>query len=175
MDSLTKIWVNDPASIVKLILIAIGTLLAIVTIRRNTNSTKVSNLLAITQGHRDIWSKAMDDPDISKILNTEFDISSITPKQKMFINFIIMHFSASFEAEKKGALIEVEQLKLDARNFFNLPAPNHVWNNNQKFQNKRFRKFVNKCINSSNQNQQPDELSVKLDRVLDRLRSEFWT
>ena len=146
MDKLLSLWAEDPAAILRLAFFTIGTILAIITLRKNTKSTQIGNLLSITQSHRDIWSKALEDEDLTAILSGDFDISDITRKQRMFINFIILHFASSFEAQKRGALIKAEQLRMDANSFFNLPAPNYIWKHQQKFQNSQFRNFVNDCI-----------------------------
>lgn len=124
-----------------------GFLTATYTVYRTQRLAKVTNLLTITAGHRDIWSKILTNDLIEPVLyESGFDPTKLTAKQRTFVNFVILHLNATFEAARAGALVKVEQIALDAGTFFSLPGPGRIWEENKKYQNARFRDFVDRAI-----------------------------
>ena len=81
-------------------------------------TTRVTNLLQLTQFHRQIWNMVIERPDLREALRHDFSPTTITDEQRLFIRFLVLHLSASFIATRAGALFEQEGLATDVATFF---------------------------------------------------------
>ena len=117
----------------------------------------VSNRLAITKAHREIWSLTLTDPKLQRVRAVDSDLKKapVSPAEELFVNFLINHLSSNFFAMKKGVLVTAEELELDISTFFSLPIPNAVWKNARPFQDKAFAAFVEAALNNSKEGKLP--------------------
>jgi len=124
---------------------AFALLLNAFTTYKNTSSRKLSNYQEITKSHREIWKISIDNPQIySRILNSDVDLqtSPITYQEKRFVQFVLLHMTATFYFSKKSALVQIEQFKYDIDDFLSLPIPKKIWTDTKHFYNNDFVKFV---------------------------------
>ena len=114
------------------------------TIRRDEQSRRISNLIAINQEHRQIWKEFYPHPGLSRITARDPDLKSapITPQEEVFVNSLIVHLDTVHRALHSGLYVKIEGLQKDILDFFSLPIPKAVWNKVKKYQDSNFVRFV---------------------------------
>lgn len=116
--------------------------------REETNSRRVSNLLTITEHHRELWSQIYGRPELKRVLDEHVDLQivEVTAEEEIFANFLIFHLHGVFYARKAGLVLKLEGLRQDVRRFFALPIPRAVWKKTKGLQNDEFVQFVESCL-----------------------------
>ena len=118
-------------------------------LRSETKTRRIANLLSLTQGHRDIWKQVFTHPQLSRVLDPRTDASRkpVTREEEIFINLVIQHLSVVFHAMRDELTIKPEGLRRDVWWFFSLPIPLTVWDKTKALQNDKFVAFVESCRN----------------------------
>ena len=96
---------------------------------REDKSRRISNLLALTAQHREIWTQIYSRPTLTRILKADIDLGThpVTDEEAIFLNFLIQHLSATYRAMKEGMFKTQQSIQGDIRWFFALPIPKSVW------------------------------------------------
>ena len=144
MGWITENWFNILSSVG-----IIGSLLfTAVSLRSETKTRRIANLLTLTQSHRELWSEVFRDSDLARVLDASADLSKqpMTGDEAMFVNMVIQHLSSAYEAVKSGLVIKPEGLKQDIKMFFSLPIPRAMWEELKILQNDDFVRFVEECL-----------------------------
>jgi len=125
-----------------------------VSLRSETKTRRIANLLDLTQNHRELWEKIFDHPELSRVLDTAANLSKhpITLAESTFVGLLIQHLGSAYQAMKSGIVIQQEGLCDDIQSFFALPIPKTVWDESKKLQNKDFVAFVEKSVHASKRN-----------------------
>lgn len=118
------------------------------TLHISSQTTRINNLLLITQYHRELWSTLFTKPELQRVLDPSPDLAAngITEDERLFTLLLILHLSASFEASRAGELIPLDGLRNDMKDFFRLPIPRAVWERQRPYQNNAFVAFVESTI-----------------------------
>ena len=118
-------------------------------LRSETKTRRIANLLSLTEGHRDIWKEVLAHPELSRILDPNTDPSGqpVTREEEIFVNLVIQHLSVVFHAMRDELTIKPEGLRRDVWWFFSLPVPSAVWEKMKVLQNDKFVLFVEECRN----------------------------
>lgn len=127
----------------------IGSLLfTSVSLRSETKTRRISNLLVLTQNHRELWSELFSHPRLARVLEPKADISKqpITVEEGYYVNMIIQHLNSAFEATKSGLVIKPEGVTEDVRWLLSLPIPRAMWEKLRPLQNDDFVAFVEACV-----------------------------
>jgi hypothetical protein len=127
----------------------IGSLLfTSVSLRSETKTRRISNLLTLTQNHRELWAELFDHPRLARVLDPKADVSqeSITVEEGYYVNMIIQHLNSAFEATKSGLVIKPEGVTEDVRWLLSLPVPRAIWEKLRPLQNDDFVAFVEACV-----------------------------
>lgn len=126
-----------------------GLLFTALSLRSETKTRRVSNLLKITENHRKLWTEVMRHPELHRILDERADIRhrEVTREEEVFINFVIFHLNSVYYARKSGLVFKLEGLRRDISSFFSLPIPKAVWERTKLLQNDDFVAFVDACRN----------------------------
>jgi len=143
---LQKWFVDNWFEIVQTIGIIAGLVYTAHALNTAKKSQKVSNLFLITQYHREIWKTLLENPNLSRVLEPNLTNITISQEENIFVTFLILHLSAAFQAIKIEAITPIEGLALDIQTFFSLPIPRKVWEDQKKYQNQDFVKFVNEAL-----------------------------
>ena len=124
-----------------------GLLFTAVSLRSETKTRRIANLLTITTNHREIWTEFSQRPELSRVLYPYVNLSKtpITYTEKEFVNQVILHVASVHYAMKDELVIKLEGLRRDVREFFSLPIPRRVWDENRVYQNDDFVEFVEEC------------------------------
>jgi len=112
--------------------------------REDTRSRRLSNLVRLTEQHRDIWEESQNNPKLARIRDPQADLYTkpVTPEETQFVMLLMFHLHCWYRAIQEGEVNVLEGLEMDIQNFFNRPIPRHVWNERKAFFDSDFRKFV---------------------------------
>jgi hypothetical protein len=119
-----------------------------ISLRSETKTRRIANLLILTQSHRELWSELFSHPKLARVLDPDVDVSSegITIEEKYYVNMIIQHLNSAFEATKSGLVIKPEAVTKDVRWFLSLPIPREIWEKLKSLQNDDFVAFIQACL-----------------------------
>src|SRR4051812_28331946 len=70
----------------------------------NAKERRISNLMAVVAGHRDLWFQLLDKPELSRILRADVDLkkSDVSVVEQRFVHLLITHLAMTFAALKAG-------------------------------------------------------------------------
>ena len=116
-------------------------------LRSETVTRRVGNLLTITRNHRELWTELYRRPELARVLDVSADLSKqpVTPEEEIFVNLVVLQISSVFEALKSGLVIKQEGLRRDVWWFISLPIPKAVWEKGKVLQNDDFVAYVEAC------------------------------
>ena len=117
-------------------------------LRSETRTRRIQNLLTLTQNHRELWSELFNHQRLARVLDPKADVSArpITVDESYYVNMVVQHLNSAFEATKSGLVIKPEGITADVRSFFSLPIPRSMWEKLRPLQNDDFVEFVDGCV-----------------------------
>jgi hypothetical protein len=120
-----------------------------ISLRSETRTRKVANLLSITENHRELWKLYLDDENLSRVRDPLADTAKqpITEAERVFVGMVIHHLNSAFYALNDQLIIKMEGMRRDVAQFLSLPIPREVWNKIKVLQNDAFVEFVEQCLN----------------------------
>ncbi len=115
-----------------------------IALQRDIRSRQISDLLKLTDQHRQLWREVHRRPELARVLQTDVDLVAhpITTAEEEFLNMVIVHFSTGWEVARRGGLVSPEALVMDARDFFQRPMPKAVWQKTKPYRSPPFVEFV---------------------------------
>jgi hypothetical protein len=118
-------------------------------LRSETKTRRVANLLTITSNHREIWKEFLNNPRLARVRDARANTTKqpVTDAERIFVTFVILHMSSVFYAMSDQLVVKVEGLRRDIMQFFSLPIPREVWEKIKVLQNGDFVAFVESCRN----------------------------
>jgi len=118
-------------------------------LRSDTKTRRVANLLTITANHREVWRVFLDDKGLARVRDASADTikQPVTDAERVFVTFVILHMSSVFYAMNDQLVVKLEGLRRDIAQFFALPVPREVWDKIKVVQNDDFIVFVESCRN----------------------------
>lgn len=119
-----------------------------VSLRSETKTRRIANLLAITANHREVWKEFFRSPELARVIEPSADVSKqpVTPAEEFFMNMVISHTSSMYEALKDDLVIKQDGLRRDVQSFFSLPIPKAVWTKTKPLQNQDFAVFIESSL-----------------------------
>jgi len=119
-----------------------------VSLRSETKTRRVANLLTITANHREVWKEFFHSPELARVIKPSADVSKqpVTPAEEFFVHMIISNTSSIYEALKDELVTKQEGLRRDVKSFFSLPVPNAVWQGTKLLQNQDFAAFIESAL-----------------------------
>lgn len=135
-------WFN----LVQTLGIVAGSLLATVTLRRETRARRLGDYLTVIEQHRALWSEAHRRPDLARLFQPELDLiaAPMTVAEEEYLNLVIDHFHTGWLLVNDGVVLKAEVLAADARAFFALPLPRRVWDMTRHRRDPAFVRFIEK-------------------------------
>ena len=126
-----------------------GLLFTAHSLRSETKTRRIANLLTITANHREIWKEFLNNPKLARVRDANADTAKqpVTDAERVFVTFVILHMSSVFHAMSDQLVVKVEGLRRDIAQFFSLPIPRAVWEQIKVLQNDDFVAFVESCRN----------------------------
>ena len=122
---------------------------AATSLRSETKTRQIANLLTITASHRDIWKQFLNDEKLARVRSATVNLAKnpVTEAEQVFVNFVILHLNSVYYAMKVQLVVEYEGLRRDVAQFFSQPIPKAVWEKTKVVQNDDFVEFIEKCRN----------------------------
>jgi hypothetical protein len=133
----------------------VGSLLfTAVSLRSETKTRRIANLLSLTHNHREIWSELFDHPALARVLDgsAKLEQAPITLEEQLYVNMVIQHLGSAYQAIKSGLTIKPEGMRQDVRWLFSLPIPKAIWENIKILQNDDFVEFIEECLSNLSDN-----------------------
>jgi len=114
------------------------------TIWKDEHARRISNSIAITDQHRQIWNELYDRAELSRVLAKDADVTKrpVSNQEALFVKTLILHLGTVYRAMKHGEFVKLDGLRRDVREFFTLPIPREVWQRAKSFQDRDFVKFI---------------------------------
>src|ERR1043165_9767785 len=105
--------------------LAFGLLFIGLGILSEAKARRVSNLIRLTEQHRELWERMCSQSELARILDGDIDVKkeNVTPEEEMFVIFIILHLSNTYFAIRAGFFQKPHALRSDIEEFFSLPIP----------------------------------------------------
>lgn len=125
-----------------------GLLFTAFSFRAEAGGRRLSNLISLTQAHREIWFQLYDEPSLSRILEERIDLANNPPTltEVTFVTSLILHLNCIHRAASLGMFPELEGLRTDIREFYSLPIPREIWNKLKPLQDIKFIVFMESCF-----------------------------
>lgn len=122
--------------------------LGILTLRSDTKTRRVANLLTLIQNHRELWSDFCRNPLYTRVPDASADLTKepITHHEHLFVGMVVQQLNGTYQAMANGLTIEPEGLRADIRSFFSLPIPKAVWPTIKLLQNQDFAAFIDSSL-----------------------------
>lgn len=120
-----------------------------ISFRSEAETRRISNLIAITASHRDVWKIFLTNKELARVRDASANTTShpITDDERIFVNMVIQHINSVYFAMNDQLVVKVEGLRRDIAQFFSLPIPREVWDKIKVLQNDDFVAFVESCRN----------------------------
>jgi hypothetical protein len=115
-----------------------------VSLRSETKTRRVANLLTITANHQEVWKEFFGKPELARVIEPSADVEKqpVTPVEEFFVHMVISNTSSMYEALKDELVTKQEGLRRDVKSFFSLPVPKAVWTKTKLLQNQDFAAFI---------------------------------
>jgi hypothetical protein len=119
-----------------------------VSLRSETKTRRIANLLTITANYREIWKEFFQFPAMARVIDPSADVLTqpITPAEELFVGLIISHINSVFYATNDELVVEWEGFRRDIAQFVSLPIPKAVWLKIKPLQNQDFATFIESSL-----------------------------
>lgn len=119
-----------------------------VSLRSETKTRRVANLLTITANYRDIWKEFFHSPKLSRVIDPRADVvkKPVTSEEELFVGLVISHVNSVFYATNDELVVKWEGLRRDVGQFLSLPIPKAVWHKTKPLQNQDFAAFIESSL-----------------------------
>jgi hypothetical protein len=126
-----------------------GLLFTAISLRDESKTRRIANLLSITANHRELWKTMLGNAELKRIHDTSADLAKqpVTAAERIFVNLVIQHIHSVYRTMNDHLVVNVQGLRRDVAQFFSLPIPRMVWEQIKVVQNDDFVSFVESCRN----------------------------
>jgi hypothetical protein len=123
-----------------------------VSLRSETKTRRIANLLTITANHREVWNIFLQnkDKDLARLRQSSVNLTNapVTDAERLFVNMVIQHLNSVYQTLNDHLVVKIEGLRRDVAQFFSLPVPREVWEKVKVVQNDDFVAFIENCLSS---------------------------
>ncbi len=118
-------------------------------LRGDTKTRRIANLLSITANHREVWKVFLTSKELARVRDAAADTIKhpVTDTEQVFVTMVILHVNSVYYTLNDDLVVKYEGLRQDIAQFLSLPIPNVVWEKTKQFQNDDFVAFVEACRN----------------------------
>jgi len=129
----------------------VGTLLlSYFAFRLDARVRRTQVLLSLTEAHRDIWEKLIEQPDLNRVRDASANIHADppTPAELRFVQLVILHLATVRQAVREGSYEASPGMDEDIRQFLALPIPRFVANAVLPYQAPDFQEYLHGLMDS---------------------------
>jgi hypothetical protein len=125
-----------------------GLLYSATALRMDTRVRRTEVILSLTEAHRDIWERLVEQPDLSRVLDAEANVHAEppTPAERRFVQLVILHLATVRQAVKERAYEASPGTDQDIREFLALPIPHLVASAMLPFQSPDFQEYLHRLM-----------------------------
>jgi hypothetical protein len=118
-------------------------------LRSETKTRRIANLLTITANHREIWKEFLNNPKLARVRDAAADTTKqpVTDAERVFVTLVILHINSVYYTMSDQLVVKYEGLRRDIAQFFSLPISKAVWEKIKVFQNDALVRFIEECRN----------------------------
>ena len=148
MDAQVLSWVeNNWFQLLQTVGVVGGLVFTGISIRQSTRARKASDLLALTDQHRELWNEVYSRPGLERVFAPQADLlgKPISITEERFLNEVIVHFQMGWQLATSGSLLTLDAMKADVNAFFTLPLPRAVWEATRVGRDPEFVRFIESC------------------------------
>ena len=123
-------------------------LLAAAGFRLDARTRRTEVALSLTEAHRDIWERLIEQPELNRVRDPEVDLKLAppTPAEKRFVQLVILHLATVLQAVREGAFDASPGMDDDIRGFLALPIPRLVAEAILPFQSEEFQAYLRRMM-----------------------------
>lgn len=105
-------------------------------------------ILSLTEAHREIWERLIEQPSLGRILDPSADAAASPPDavERRFVQLVFLHLAAVRQAAWEGAYRESPGMEEDVREFLGLPIPRLVAEEILPFQTEQFQAYLRELM-----------------------------
>ncbi len=117
-------------------------------LRKDLQAKRVSEYLTLASQHRRLWSNLHRRPGLAHVLKPARDLAGqpVTNEEWQFLELVFVHFHTGWLLAREGSLTPMPVLAADAGEFFQLPAPAHVWEKVKTAKEPDFVRFIDDAV-----------------------------
>jgi hypothetical protein len=117
-------------------------------LRSETKTRRIANLLEITANHREIWKEFLSNPKLERVRDAAADTAKqpVTDAELMFVSLVIHHINSVHYTMSDKLVVKYEGLRRDIAEFLSLPVPKAVWEKIKRYQNEDFAAFIESAL-----------------------------
>lgn len=127
-----------------------GLIFTSASLRGTRKAQNITNLFALTQYQRELYSALFDRPELRRIFQDDIDLSAhpVTDDERLFLIMVILHLNLALATIRMNAIVPIEGLERDLAEMFTKPIPQAVWKEIRAVQNRDVRELVDRLINN---------------------------
>lgn len=125
-----------------------GLVFTALSFREDTRSRRVSNLMQLTEQHRETWGQLQQNPNLARVKDDNADLYTkpVTNEESQFVMQLMFHLHCWYRAILSKEVSSLDGLEKDIRSFFGRPVPRFVWEEKKSFFDRDFRRFVDDLL-----------------------------
>lgn len=117
-------------------------------LRMDTKVRRTEVILSLTEAHRDIWERLIEQPSLNRVLDPEANVHARppTPAERRFVQLVIHHLATVRQAVKERAYDASPGMDEDIREFLTLPIPSAVASAMLPYQAPDFQEYLHRLM-----------------------------
>ena len=151
MREIVLVWLQGNwLDLVQVVAMIVGFVAAYLKFRDFQREQQIANSITITEAHREVWGRLIDNPDLQRLLDPQVDLAKNPAKveEMVFVRFVALHYSCLLEAAASRKIRVRPGLQQELGGFFRLPLPRQIWQEVKQSQDTRLVRFIDKAIAS---------------------------
>jgi predicted HAD superfamily phosphohydrolase len=128
-----------------------GLIYTAVSLRKNQQAQRITNLFALTRYQRELYSGLFNRPELRRIFHDEVDLAShpVTEDERLFLTMVILHLNLALAAMRMNAIVPIEGLERDLAEMFSKPIPRAVWKEIRSVQNRDVKELLDRITSTA--------------------------
>lgn len=125
-----------------------GLLMSAAALRMDLRVRRTEVILRLTEAHRDIWERLVEQPSLARVLEPEVNLSATppSPSERRFVQLVILHLATVRQAVREGTYDASPGMDDDIREFLSLPIPRSVAESLVRFQPADFQDYLRRLM-----------------------------
>ena len=125
-----------------------GLFYSAIALRLDTKVRRTEVILALTEAHRDIWERLIEQPELARIIDPDADLRTSPPTavERRFVLLVLLHVDTVRLAISEGAYQASAGMNEDLRAFLALPIPRSIAASTLPYQSPGFQEYLHAAM-----------------------------